>query len=361
MHDEPLATTMVAMSSVALPGRRRITAPHTESVGSAAVYFASDARRAVQSALGLLWLLDGALQLQPYMYSQASLAGLRANATGQPLWLESSINWSVQLVGHDLALWNTLFALIQLAIGLGLLYRPTVKPALLLSFGWVLLVWWFGEGFGMLFMMMASPLTGAPGAVVLYALVGLLVWPGQSPGGLLGAGGARAAWAVLWLSMAWLWLQAQNSAPGAVTRAVNEAPSGMAWLTSIQHGAANTANGRGMVIALVLALLSAAIGLAVALDWRPKLFLALAIELSLLYWVIGQGFGGIFTGSGTDPNAAPLYVLLACVLYGLIGNDPSLVPRQSLSNGARREPMPADRGARCTRDACQDGRLRRGD
>ena len=71
------------------------------------------------------------------------------------------------------------------AIGVGLLYRPLVKPALFASFGWVLVVWWFGEAFGMLFMDMAQPLTGAPGGVLMYALIGLVAWPSGHPGGLL--------------------------------------------------------------------------------------------------------------------------------------------------------------------------------
>ena len=40
--------------------------------------------------------------------------------------------------------------------------------------------------------------------------------------------------------------------------------------------------------------------------------------LSLAYWVFGQGFGGIFQGGATDPNAGPLFVLLAYVLYTLV-------------------------------------------
>ena len=84
--------------------------------------------------------------------------------------------------------YNTLFALVQVAIGLGLLYRRTVKPALAVSFVWALVVWWFGEAFGMLFMQRwRSPLTGAPGAVLLYGLIGLIVWPNGRPGGLLGS------------------------------------------------------------------------------------------------------------------------------------------------------------------------------
>ena len=50
-------------------------------------------------------------------------------------------------------------------------------------------------------------LTGAPGAVLLYGLIGLIVWPNGRPGGLLGVRGARIAWAALWLVMAWLWLR----------------------------------------------------------------------------------------------------------------------------------------------------------
>ena len=33
-------------------------------------YFASDAARMVQTVLGLIWLLDGGLQFQSFMYSQ---------------------------------------------------------------------------------------------------------------------------------------------------------------------------------------------------------------------------------------------------------------------------------------------------
>jgi hypothetical protein len=173
----------------------------------------------------------------------------------------------------------------------------------------------------MLFTNTASPLTGAPGAVLLYAIIGLVVWPSERPGGLLGARGARMAWAILWFAMAWLWLLAANSGANATHDMINAAPSGASWLTSIQHTAANAANGGGLVIALVLALVSAAIGVAVAINWRPRAFLALAIVLNLAYWVLGQGLGGLLTGSATDPNTGPLFILLALALYPLIPAD----------------------------------------
>ena len=82
---------------------------------------------------------------------------------------------------------------------------------------------------------MASALTGAPGAVLLYALIGAMVWPNGRPGGLFGVRGARAVWAGLWLVMAWLWLVEAGGANG-ITNAINAAPSGMSWLSSGRIG-----------------------------------------------------------------------------------------------------------------------------
>ena len=288
-------------------------------------YFASDSRRAIQTVLGLIWLLDGALQFQSFMYGEGFIQFLTNLTAGQPHWVSSSVTWGATTLHSQQAVFNTAFALVQMAIGVGLLYRPTVKPALATSFGWVLVVWWFGEAFGMMFMAttpmggapMATALTGAPGAVLLYALIGAMVWPNGRPGGLFGVRGARAVWPVVWLVMAWLWLVEAGGANG-ITSAINAAPSGMSWLSTVQDWFANAAKGDGVVIAVVLAAVSAAIGVAVAANWRPKLFLALAVGLNLLYWVVGQGFGGIPQGGATDPNAGLLFILLAYTLYTLV-------------------------------------------
>jgi hypothetical protein len=303
-------------------------------------YFASDGRRAIESVLGLIWLLDGGLQFQSFMYSKGFIEMLTGEAAGQPAWLASSIDWGAHLAQHNQVIWNTLFALTQVLIGLGLLYRPTAREALAGSFAWALVVWWFGEAFGMLFMNMANPLTGAPGAAVLYLLVGLLVWPSGRPGGLLGVRGARTAWAALWLVMAWLWLLGANSSANATHDAINAAPSGMSWLSTVQDWVADAAKGNGLAIALVLAAVSAAIGVAVAVDWRPRQFLIGAIVLNLAYWVLGQGFGGIFEGGATDPNAAPLFILLACALYALVPARPS-VPAEPRGSPALAAPRSA--------------------
>jgi hypothetical protein len=218
-------------------------------------------------------------------------------------------------------LFNLFAATIQALIGLGLLYRPTVKAALLISFGWAPGVWWIGEGLGGLFTGTASPLTGAPGPALLYVLAGVILWPRSRPdtdyaagAGALGVSGAGVAWAVLWLGSAALWLLPANRAAGAVQDAIANAPSGAAWLSSIQSSVATATAGRGLEIAIVAAGLSAAIALGVLLHRWAKPLLALSVMIALVYFVVGQGMGGVLTGSGTDPGTGPLLILLAICL-----------------------------------------------
>lgn len=320
-------------------------APGASALARARAYFASDSTRTIQTVLGLIWLLDGGLQFQSFMYSHGFIEMLTGMTAGQPGWIADSVNWGAHTAAHHLTVYNTLFALVQVFIGLGLLWKRTVKPALVVSFIWALCVWWFGEAFGMMFMTMASPLTGAPGAVLLYALIGAIVWPGPRPGGLLGVRGARIAWAALWLVMAWLWLETPSSSANAVSGAIKAAPSGMSWLSTLQEWAANGAHGNGLPIALVLAGASAAIGIAVAANWHAKPFLALAIVLNLIYWLLGQGLGGIAEGGATDPNAGLLFIVLALTVGSLVSADAGRSPTATARFGLGASVPPESRGA----------------
>jgi hypothetical protein len=300
-------------------------------------YFWSDNVRRVQTLLGLLWLLDGGLQFQSFMYSHGFPALLVSGAQGQPGWLHDSIIWGAKFANGDLSVWNTLFALSQVLIGLGLLHRPLVRPAIAGSLVWVLIVWWFGEAFGMLFMDMAQPLTGAPGGVFMYGLVALLAWPNGRAGGLIGITGAKVMWTSLWLVMAWLWLLSASSSANATSGMLTGTDPGIGPLNSLQIHLASDAKGDGLAIALVLAAVSAAIGVAVAAGWRPRLFLGLAIALNLVYWVVPQGLGGIFAGGATDPNAGPLFMLLAYAMFPVVAPAqarPAVTVRSDLAIGA---------------------------
>jgi hypothetical protein len=140
-------------------------------------------QRTLQVVLGLFWLLDAGLQFQPFMFGKGfTTTFLLNNAQGQP----DVIRWIITNVGHfvgpHVAAWNTFFALIQLAIGAGLLFRRTVRPALAISFFWVAGVWFFGEGLGLILTGSATALTGAPGSVLMYGLIGLMAWPRPAGG-----------------------------------------------------------------------------------------------------------------------------------------------------------------------------------
>jgi hypothetical protein len=282
--------------------------------------------RGIQIVLGVFWLLDGLFQFKSFMYTHGIVTEVFGPAAEK--------QWSIvggpmktfdAFYGHDLTLWNTLAGEIQVAIGLGLiLSRKTVKPALLASFAWAFIVWWFGEGFGGLTSnTLPSPLMGAPGAVILYAIIGLLVWPtgkrgGCSPAddGPLGDRGGLCAWSALWALAAGLWLVNVNRAQGATHQMIAAmAAASPHWLANIQHSIGSHTQGQGATIAVVLAIVSLAVAIGV---WTPLRWpaLALGIVISLAYWVLGQDMGGPFWAEGaTDFNTGPLVVLLAVTLF----------------------------------------------
>jgi hypothetical protein len=297
---------------------------------------AAQVTRLGQVVLGLIWLIDGLLQLQPYMFGKTFITGVIMPSTaGQPGIIATPITWIADLITPHVVLFNGFAATIQLAIGAGLLYRRTVRPALLVSFAWAVGIWFSGEGLGMIFTGSANPLTGAPGAALLYIAAGLICWPRTTrphgragrakakPYGLLGERGTRLAWASLWLSSAVLWILPANSSSNATHDAIAAVPSGTGWLASILDAAAKATTGHGTTIAIVMSVLSAAIGPAVLHKRLAKPALVIGIAISIAYWVIGQGLGGVFTGQATDIGTAPLVILIAGLLYAHTQRTPA--------------------------------------
>ncbi len=272
--------------------------------------------RTGQIALGLLWLADGALQFQPYMFAKTFVTGVILPAgQGQPGIIGGTIGWIANLVEPRVAVFNAGAATLQVLIGLGLLYRPTVKLSLLVSFLWASAIWVAGEGLGMLFTGTASPLTGAPGAALLYVLAGLICWP---PGGAVGQARRDAAvrwcWSAVWLGSALLWLLPANDGAASIHDAIDTVPAGAGWLSRILTTLAHGAAGRGTTIAFALATVSVCIGASFLYRWHTRFFLGLAIAVSAGYWIAGQGLGGVLTGQATDPGTAPVMILIASLL-----------------------------------------------
>jgi len=298
-------------------------------------------QRILQIILGLFWLLDAGLQFQPFMFrSSFTTTYLLNNAQNQP----DVIRWIITNVGHfvgpHVAVWNTFFALIQVAIGVGLLFRRTVRPALAVSFFWAFGVWFFGEGLGLIFTGSASALTGAPGSVFIYGLMGMMAWPRsptrqvtQQPVGMAssaagqGIGGANTpllVWSGYWSLAAVLFLLPNNRTPTSVSSAITGMSSGEPSAYShFLNSFGNQFGSGGVWSAWLLAIGSLIVGFGPLLFRRPTPFLALGGLLAAFFWVSGQGLGGIFTGSGTDPNTGPLIILLALAMVPVALPDPS--------------------------------------
>ena len=278
-----------------------------------------DPRRKLQLGLAAAWLLDGVLQYQPSMFGQAFPRMLGDSAHGNPAVVADPITWSATFVGHHLAALNALFATIQLALGLGIAWRPTVRLALGASVAWALGVWWFGEGLGGVLAGTASPVNGAPGAVILYAVLAVLLWPAgrdvSAPfvaAGAVGAGIARGLWLAVWGSLAVFAVLPAARAPQAISGTISGMASGEpAWLAWVDSRLGASLSHHDLVASVVLA---AALAIVAAGVFGPARFarpvIVLALVLAVALW-LAQGLGGIFTGSGTDPDSGPLLALLA--------------------------------------------------
>ena len=279
------------------------------------------ARQTLTWVLGGIWLLDAILQFQPYMFTQDfPKRTLLPAGQGSPSWVSGPVDWSARLMADHLAFFNTLFGLTQLAIGVGILLPRTRKPALIGSIVWSLLVWWLGEGLGGMFAGPVSVLSGLPGAVILYALLAILVWPRRTRGGTsvattspIGAVAAKLVWVALWSLLAVETLLPANRTASAL----HDTVAGMAdgepqWIASLNRWGARVLADRGTQASIVLALLFALIAVSVFASARHlRAALVLAVGLAALIWAFGQDFGTIATGHATDPNSGPLLAMLA--------------------------------------------------
>jgi hypothetical protein len=295
------------------------------ATGSDRALFA-DTRRSLQLALAGLWLLDGLLQLQPFMFSRAfgtqMLAGV---ARGNPSDVARSITWTGLAVGHHAVVADTAFASLQVLLALGIAWRPTLKLALAASVAWALAVWWFGEGLGGFFAGTASTVTGAPGAVLLYGLLAVLLWPvdrgGPSPAFIaaraVAAPVARILWVLLWGILACGAVIGANRSARGLHDMISQMASGEPrWLASLDGRVAGLVDHRGLTVAIVLAVLLGLIALGVFLPTAAlRITIVVAIVVAMCIWVVGEDFGGLFSGSGTDPNSGPLLVLVALAYW----------------------------------------------
>lgn len=274
-------------------------------------------RRHLQVSLAALWLLDGALQCQPYMFSRDFARNVLSPAAhGQSVRVAEPLHVVATLVSAHPALTNGGFAIIQILLGLGLLTRRFTRVALAASIAWALSVWVVGEGFGGV-ATGATLLSGAPGAALLYAVIAILAWPTRdSRGDDRPSGLALPAWCMLWLSGAGLQLVAGNNSAMSFSMMLRAAQSGSPqWIAGIDRHFVRLRlpswAAAGVIAIYVLVAIWALVP-----GWTRQLSIAIGVIIALAGWLLFQGLGDLTSGHATDPNSGPLIALLALAVLG---------------------------------------------
>lgn len=292
------------------------------------------ARRFLRIAFGLLWVLDGLLQLQSAMPLGMPAGVVEPAASGSPSWVHALVDAGVTIWSDHPVEAAASVVWIQLGIGLALLLAPRgrwSRAAGGVSVGWALVVWSFGEAFGGLFAPGLSWMTGAPGAVLFYAAAGGLValpepaWRGPRLGrmvtGCLGLFFVGMAVLQAWPGRG-TWQGGSGRSAGNLvtmvrTMAKTDQPHLLSgWLTAF--GSFDAAHGWGVNLFLVIVL--GAIGVALCSGWRPIVLpaAAAAAVVCLADWVLVQDLG-FLGGVGTDPNSmVPMVLLLTGGVVALL-------------------------------------------
>jgi hypothetical protein len=235
-----------------------------------------------------------------------------------------------------LAAVNWLIVIVQVLLGLGFLFlsESFLKPVVILSIIWAFIVWYGGEGMSMLLTGTSSILTGAPGAVLLYPLLGLVIWPrsqvdGASKNtaektgneGLISRHFLRWVLAGFWIFAALLQLQPNWWQPGQISQAIGSMV-GQGGLNTVvvdpilQQISQATANSEiPLNLALVVVFLALGIALVVVKDEQVRPLLTTALVISVVFWYLTEGFGMILTGMATDFNSGLLIVVMALACW----------------------------------------------
>jgi hypothetical protein len=294
-------------------------------------------RKTLQRILGVLWLFDGIIQLFPQMWTMNMVNGvMKPMLDGQPGFIEPSLQFIINQTTLHLVEVNLLISVVQILLGLGFLLLPDrwVKWLVFASIVWAVIVWYGGEGMSMLLTGQASILTGAPGAVLLYPLLGLAVYPREKSDavskrmtrktgdvGLLSRKTLRYILAGFWFFAALLQLQPYWWQQGQISQSIG-AMVGQGGLNTVvvdpllQQVSNATANIEvPLNIALIVVFLTIGIGLVVVKEEQVRPFLVASIVVSIVFWYFAQGFGMVLTGMSTDFNSGLLVVVIALACW----------------------------------------------
>jgi cytochrome oxidase Cu insertion factor (SCO1/SenC/PrrC family) len=306
-------------------------------------------RRLLRVGFGLIWVFDGILQAQPKMAVGLPSQVIEPTAASSPPWVQHVVNWAGTTWSYHPMQAGASAVWIQVGIGIWLLVAargPLSRLAGLVSVGWGLVVWVFGEAFGGIFAPGLTWLFGAPGAALVYAVAGGLIalperaWGGRRLGQLTtaGIGLFLIGMAVL---QAWpgrgFWQGISHGQPGTLagmTGSMAQTPQPgflSAWVNAFTTF--DEAHGFAVNLFVVAAL---AVTGAVFLSGRPRLIGPVLIGFTVLCladWVLIEDFG-FLGGLGTDPNSMIPMVLLAAAGYLAVARAPAKAAEPASSPAA---------------------------
>jgi cytochrome oxidase Cu insertion factor (SCO1/SenC/PrrC family) len=291
------------------------------------------ARRFLRIGFGVLWLIDGLLQLQPGMPLGMASDVIRPAASTSPGWVQSLVGFAADTWSRHPTEAAASVVWIQLGIGVFLLAAPRgwwSRSAGLVGAGWGVLIWMFGEAFGGIFAPGLSVLTGAPGGVVFYVVAGGLlalperVWATKELGrivtGSLGIFLLVMAGLQAWPGRGW-W---QGGLASVVSH--NATTAQPHALSSLVSDFASFDRSHGWAVNLVVVVALAAIGLAFVWGgrWVRPALVGLVV-VGLADWILVEDLG-IFGGVGTDPNSMVPLLLVATTGYLAVARVPAEAP-----------------------------------
>ncbi len=370
LHQGLIALAIFAVLGLAWVTVRALL-PSAATGGTAGPVVAEPAwRRLLRIGFGLIWILDGILQAQPKMAVGLPSQVIEPIAASSPRWVQDVVNWAGTNWSYHPMQAGASAVWIQVGIGIWMIVAargPLSRLAGLVSVGWGLVVWAFGESFGGIFAPGLTWLFGAPGAVLIYAVAGALIalpersWRTGRLGRLTlaGAGLFLVGMAIL---QAWpgrgFWQGTAHGQPGTLAGMTSlMAPTPQphflsTWITAFTgfdeaHGFAVN-----LFAVTVLAVTGAAF-----LTGRPRLIRPVLIGFTVVCladWVLIEDFG-FFGGLGTDPNSMIPMALLA--IAGYLALAPAPVTAAEPAAAAAPDPSWRDR-ARLALDRVRPAAMR---
>jgi hypothetical protein len=270
---------------------------------------------ALTMALGVIWIVDGLLQLQPAQFSGFAL-GIEMNAMAQPSAIAHLELAFGRLTSTAVTPFTVLIAAVQILLGAAMLARRARPIALSASIPWALAVWTLGEGFGTIATGYAMVPTGAPGAAFAYAVLAvLLLLDRRSGDDSRRRRNFACAWSALWLLAAGLQLGSRVPLALMLRANFNESAAGEpAVLAGLDHRLAEITGAHAVAATALLAFVELLFACAPWMSHERWTLLA-TLSVLFLFWVAGENLGGIFTGSASDVGITPLLALIALGAY----------------------------------------------